>query len=84
FPESLERVRGYCETADTEDSINRGVAINGRGGLPTAPTDPLEAPLEESGWIEPIESPPLEIVQAPTLAWSNGTRASCRKLWTGV
>ncbi|MEM9485899.1 MAG: filamentous hemagglutinin N-terminal domain-containing protein [Cyanobacteria bacterium P01_F01_bin.116] len=83
FPESLERVRSYCETADTNDPINRGVAINGRGGLPTTPTDPLEAPVEESGWIQPATSP-VQPTEETTLVWSDGERTavSCHQVWT--
>ncbi|MEO0457784.1 MAG: filamentous hemagglutinin N-terminal domain-containing protein [Cyanobacteria bacterium P01_A01_bin.114] len=95
FTAQFDPVRRQCDTAVPEDKIPNGVTVVGRGGLPDAPTDLLEASPAYSDWVRPRVQPGPEA----STTWSDGSSAAavperpiperlgyqafCRQVWSG-
>lgn len=73
FPNPFDQARRQCDTAVPEDKLPNGVTLTGRGGLPSTPTDLLEAESTRSDWVSPTVSP---IGSDIGVRWADGTTAT--------
>ena len=94
FTNRFEPVGQQCSTAVPEDAPSSGITLTGRGGLPTTPTDLLEAASPYSDWVQteqPEDSPNVvgvgsaeEIATGAALPVQMSDRPQCRRVWSST